>query len=215
MKIYALIKFLKYSTMKAKKWLDKFQTWVWLKFSDTIYGSKIGDLPDKFMYFFGVLNILSILTIFLTITILGYTSAKNSPYLVPKAEDGSSDDNKQSCDSVSREVPRGIYVADTNGKYLGESGFLYSQAIYDIGMNNLNILYGEYKETVEDVKKKMDRLAKVSKGYDLSRNLITYLALKLVYADSDSNLQTFSLTADIEGVFSSKAPGEYIIYIYI
>ena len=198
--------------MKIETWFDKFKRWIWLQFDESISGSMIGDLPDKFMYFFGALNHISILTLFITFTVTGYYAAVNSYYLVPNDQS----EVEGTCSEVSREMPSGLYVADTNGRYLGESGFLYSEAIYTIRTNNLKISLEAYQSIVSGiVKSTIDRVAKEAKGYDLSRNLITYLAWKIVFPDPQNNLQIFSFAADIE-VFNSKAPGDFVYkYIYL
>jgi hypothetical protein len=198
--------------MKIETWFDKFKRWLWLQFMDTISGSTIGDLPDKFMYFFGALNHISILTIFIALTVTGYYAAVNSYYLVPNDQP----EIGGTCSNVPREMPSGLYVADTKGKYLGQAGFAYPEAIYTIQTNNLKISLEDYQNTVSGLfKSAVDRVAKEAKGYDLSRNLITYLAWKVVFPDPQNNLQIFSFTGHIEDVFNSKFPGDLYLFIYL
>ena len=193
--------------IKIKILFGKFKRWVWLKFDESIAGTRIEDLPDKYMYFFGAMNHLSIITIFVTITTIGYYAASNTNYLVPYGHN----EAMESCSEVPREMPSGLYVADTNGRYLGESGFLYSEAIYAMRTNNLEISLEAYKSIVSGTfKSAVEKVAKESKGYDLSRNLITYLTWKVVYPDLHNNLQIFSFAADIGGVFNSKLPGDFL-----
>ena len=197
--------YLIYFIMKIETWFDKFKRWIWLQFDESISGSMIGDLPDKFMYFFGALNLISILTLFITFTVTGYYVAVNSYYLVPNDQS----EVQGTCSEVSREMPSGIYIVDTNGKYLGDSEFSYSEAIYSMRANSLKVNLEDYQSIVTNVfKSAVDSVAKKSKGYDLSRNLITYLAWKVVFPDAKNNLQALSFASDIEDVFNSKVPGE-------
>ena len=193
--------------MKIKIFFDKFKRWVWLKFDESIAGTRIEDLPDKYMYFFGAMNHLSIITVFVTITLIVYYAALNTYYLVPDGHNAA----MESCSEVPREMPSGLYVADTNGRYLGESGFLYSEAIYAMRTNNLEISLEAYQSIVSDIfKSAVEKEARESKECDLSRNLITYLAWKVVYPDTKNNLQIFSFASDIGGVFNSKLPGNFL-----
>jgi len=184
--------------MKTETTLDKIKRWLWLQFDGFITMPSVRDLPSDLMYLVGFLAIVGYITVFVTFTTTGYYTSINTNYLVPlTGPDGT-------CTTINRPLPSNVYIADENGAYLGQSVFVYSKAIYSLNFNNLRVNNELYSSVFSSsIKPVIESVGKVSEHNDLSRNILLWLAWKIVIPDPSNNLQEMYFVADPGSVFGS------------
>ena len=109
-------------------------------------------------------------------------------------------------DSICHEKTKTVdddYLADFTGKWNGEDGFQYSNALYQLNLNRFNETKGQYKKIMKYVGHALDELGSRSFDYDLAENMVYWMAWQIILPYAKS-VNTFHMTGSPEVIFDRE-----------
>jgi hypothetical protein len=106
------------------------------------------------------------------------------------------------CNSVTKTVDSSYY-ADFTGKWNGEDGFQYSNALYQLNLNKFKQTNGEYKDMMKYVGVQLDILGYKAYDKDLSENMVYWMAWEVQLPNADS-VNTLHMTGAPEVIIDRE-----------
>ena len=176
---------------------EKAKRYIWRKFDRSITFDDIRELPDRFMYPIGFIVTSSYIFFFIGFAVYTFYATVNASYLAPMSDDGSG-----VCSTVSNEIAAASVLIDSQGRYEGNPGFTYSEAIYELNLQRFVSSPSAYAEMLTEVKQSVQQVGQNAMEKTLSKNLLTWLSWRKVLTDSKGNLQNFKFVADAAIVFA-------------
>lgn len=169
-------------------------------FIDNIPMDAIKELPTFYMYVMGAFAELATLGLFIYFVLQGYEQGISTKFI-------SLDQASGACTDVVKSVS-GNYMVDTQGIWVGNAGFDYSQAIYEMDWTDSAMTSTDYMDVMSIAKEQLMDLASTSSTLDLSMVALMYTAWQLICDPMLHTVcevfkgQTFVFTADTSYMLS-------------
>jgi len=180
---------------RAKEWAIEL-------FDASITMDSIRDLPDRSMYFFGLVFNLLFISLLITFINSGYDTNRNTKYLVPVENNDPGE-----CESVARPIPNGQYLYDINGNWQGQTAFEFSLAAYRIIFTNFALGQSGFTEFMDAINLVyVQSIASGSRSRTLPENLLYWMSFKASAAVAAGGIefsQFIEFTGDPTTIFSS------------
>jgi len=169
-------------------------------FIDNIPMDAIKELPTFYMYVMGAFAELATMVLFIYFVLQGYEQGVTTKFI-------SLDPTSGACVDVVKSVS-GAYMVDTSGIWVGNSGFDYSRAIYEMDWTDSAMTSDEYTIIMTMAKQQLMDLGTASSTMDLSTTLLMYTAWQLICDPAQNEVcsvfsgQSFVFTADSSYMFA-------------
>lgn len=164
-------------------------------FVENIPLDSMKELPANYMYLFGFIAYIASLFCFLYFTYTGYIQQTTKEFITPNSNDGD-------CSTVLRTVD-GTYYADFIGQWSGESNFQYSNALYQLNLNNFRYSLKDYSKMMKYVGQQLDYIGAGAYDRNLAGNIMYWISWQVSIPDPTS-ANTFQMLGSPSVIFDRQ-----------
>jgi hypothetical protein len=154
----------------------------------------IQEMPQYYMYLFGLVAYLISFFLFFVFIYTSYTAAVQQPFM--------SLQNGPLCTDVSINVTQQL-MADRNGNWLGQAEFLYQYCTFDIQLNLFQGTFQDFSYAMNQIYLETMKLGSLSVNQNLALNIIYWMNYILEIPAADS-VVLFSYSGVVNQVYNLK-----------